>query len=80
MSSPAQFQARDVPIDPYALGLLLGDGCLTTSTTPSFSTSDPELATALRHGKQKTLRPRFEQRIVELDLHGLAIRADDCQS
>ena len=29
---------------PYALGLLLGDGCLTTSTTPSFTTADPELA------------------------------------
>ena len=39
--------ARDVPIDPYALGLLLGDGCLTTATTPAFSTADPELASAL---------------------------------
>jgi phosphate starvation-inducible PhoH-like protein len=36
-------------MDPYALGLLLGDGCLTTSTTPAFSTADPELADALRH-------------------------------
>ena len=34
-------------MDPYALGLLLGDGCLTTPTTPSFSTADPELAVAL---------------------------------
>ncbi|MEJ7716052.1 MAG: LAGLIDADG family homing endonuclease [Thermoleophilaceae bacterium] len=34
-------------MDPYALGLLLGDGCLTTKTTPSFTTADPELATAL---------------------------------
>jgi phosphate starvation-inducible PhoH-like protein len=34
-------------MDPYALGLLLGDGCLTTSTTPSFTTADPELAVAL---------------------------------
>ena len=32
---------------PYALGLLLGDGCITTSTTPSFATNDPELAKAL---------------------------------
>jgi phosphate starvation-inducible PhoH-like protein len=44
MSEPARFEPQDVPIDPYALGLLLGDGCLTTSTTPSFSTGDPELA------------------------------------
>jgi phosphate starvation-inducible protein PhoH and related proteins len=44
---PVEFAPRDVPVDPYALGLLLGDGCLTTSTTPSFSTADPELAQAL---------------------------------
>ena len=47
LSAPAEFPRREVPMDPYALGLLLGDGCLTTSTTPSFSTSDPELAAAL---------------------------------
>ena len=34
-------------MDPYALGLLLGDGCLTTTTTPSFTTADPELASRL---------------------------------
>ncbi|MGH3000894.1 MAG: LAGLIDADG family homing endonuclease, partial [Gaiellaceae bacterium] len=47
LSGSVEFEPRDVPIDPYALGLLLGDGCLTTSTTPSFTTSDPELAHAL---------------------------------
>ncbi|MBJ7519213.1 MAG: PhoH family protein [Solirubrobacteraceae bacterium] len=47
LSAPAEFEPQDVPLDPYALGLLLGDGCLTTKTTPSFSTADPELATAL---------------------------------
>ena len=25
-------------MDPYALGLLLGDGCMTGATTPSFTT------------------------------------------
>jgi phosphate starvation-inducible protein PhoH and related proteins len=44
---PVEFVPRDVPVDPYALGLLLGDGCLTASTTPSFTTADPELAEAL---------------------------------
>ncbi|HEX3004789.1 MAG TPA: PhoH family protein [Angustibacter sp.] len=44
---PVAFPAQDVPLDPYALGLLLGDGCITTSTTPQFSTADPELAQAL---------------------------------
>jgi phosphate starvation-inducible protein PhoH and related proteins len=47
LSAPVEFPARDVPIDPYALGLLLGDGCITCETTPSFSTADPELAVAL---------------------------------
>jgi phosphate starvation-inducible protein PhoH and related proteins len=45
--SPIEFPKQDVPLDPYALGLLLGDGCLTGSTTPSFTTADPELAAAL---------------------------------
>jgi phosphate starvation-inducible PhoH-like protein len=45
--APVAFVPNDVPLDPYALGLLLGDGCLTGSTTPSFSTRDPELADAL---------------------------------
>jgi phosphate starvation-inducible PhoH-like protein len=44
---PIEFPAQDVPIDPYALGLLLGDGCLTTTTTPAFCTADAELADAL---------------------------------
>ena len=47
LSAPVEMEARPVPMDPYALGLLLGDGCLTTSTTPSFATADPELAEAL---------------------------------
>jgi phosphate starvation-inducible PhoH-like protein len=49
LSGPVAFEARPMPLDPYALGLLLGDGCLTCSTTPSFATTDPELAVALGH-------------------------------
>ncbi len=47
VSSPVELEPQDVPLDPYALGLLLGDGCLTTATTPSLTTADPELADAL---------------------------------
>ena len=47
VGAPVLFEPRQVPIDPYAIGLLLGDGCLTTKTTPTFSTADPELAAAL---------------------------------
>ena len=45
--APVAFPEREVPIDAYALGLLLGDGCITARTTPSFATSDAELAEAL---------------------------------
>ena len=44
---PIAMPEREVPLDPYALGLLLGDGCITATTTPAFSTTDPELAEAL---------------------------------
>ncbi|OII70030.1 PhoH family protein [Streptomyces sp. CC77] len=47
LTAPVRHPDQDVPMDPYALGLLLGDGCLTGSTTPSFATGDEELAQAL---------------------------------
>jgi phosphate starvation-inducible protein PhoH and related proteins len=47
LKAPVEFRPRDVPMDPYALGLLLGDGCLTTATTPTFATADRELASGL---------------------------------
>jgi phosphate starvation-inducible PhoH-like protein len=46
--STVELVPQPVPMDPYALGLLLGDGCLTTSTTPSFTTADPQLADELQ--------------------------------
>ncbi len=56
-SAPVRFPYREVPMDPYALGLLLGDGCLTGTSTPSFATGDPELAWEL-----KRLLPGIEVR------------------
>jgi phosphate starvation-inducible PhoH-like protein len=56
-SAPVCFPHREVPMDPYALGLLLGDGCLTATSTPTFATGDPELAGALQ-----TLLPSIEVR------------------
>ncbi|MER5869273.1 PhoH family protein [Streptomyces sp. NPDC002044] len=47
LTAPVALPEREVPMDPYALGLLLGDGCITGSTTPSFSTEDEELVSAL---------------------------------
>ncbi|OLP02103.1 phosphate starvation-inducible protein PhoH [Mycolicibacterium porcinum] len=47
LSAPVKFESRPVPMDPYALGLLLGDGSFSSRATPSFTTKDPELAEAL---------------------------------
>jgi phosphate starvation-inducible protein PhoH and related proteins len=47
LSQPVEFERFHILMDPYALGLLLGDGCVTTSTTPSFTTADPSLVLAL---------------------------------
>ena len=71
LTAPVQFPERDVPMDPYALGLLLGDGCITGTTTPSFATADPELAAAL----EKAL-PGTELR----HKRGVGLRAQPCAS
>jgi phosphate starvation-inducible PhoH-like protein len=52
LAAPVEFSWQDVPLDPYCLGLLLGDGCLTGKTTPSFATSDVELRDALQGALQ----------------------------
>jgi phosphate starvation-inducible PhoH-like protein len=47
LSAPVDWPHREVPLDAYSLGLLLGDGCITDKTSPSFSTSDTELVSSL---------------------------------
>ncbi len=48
LSAPVNFESRPVPLDPYALGLLLGEGRVTCTSTTGFATSDPELAEYLQ--------------------------------
>ena len=47
LSAPVEFPAQPVSLDPYALGLMLGDGCISDKTSPSFTTADEELAMSL---------------------------------
>jgi phosphate starvation-inducible protein PhoH and related proteins len=47
LSAPVDFAERQIPMDPYALGLLLGAGSFSCRATPCFATADPELADAL---------------------------------
>lgn len=71
MVEPVEFVPQDVPMDPYAVGLLLGDGCLTGTATPSFATADPELATALGvlPGIEVTHKSRYDYVLRHRDGH-----------
>lgn len=40
---PANFVEQEVKVDPYVLGVLLGDGCLANSARVSFSSIDDEI-------------------------------------
>jgi len=46
-NEPVQFEKQEVELNPYFLGLLLGDGTLTNST-PRISTSDNEIVDYIR--------------------------------
>jgi phosphate starvation-inducible protein PhoH and related proteins len=62
ISQPVAFLSRKVPLDPYALGLLLGDGSLSARMT-GFTTADPELIVALEQsimGIELRYRSRFD--------------------
>src|SRR5262249_51997452 len=50
LSAPVEFSQQPVPIEPYSLGLLLGDGCISDKTSPSFTNADAELVTSLQTG------------------------------
>jgi phosphate starvation-inducible protein PhoH and related proteins len=62
VSQPVEFLPREVPLDPYALGLLLGDGSFSAKIT-GFTTADPELLIALERsitGIELRYRSRFD--------------------
>ena len=43
LSAPIEFESKEPPVDPYLLGLLLGDGSLHNTASYSFCTTDHEL-------------------------------------
>lgn len=45
-NGPVQMQPKDLPVDPYLLGVLLGDGCMRSGGT-SISTADAEIIQAV---------------------------------
>jgi phosphate starvation-inducible PhoH-like protein len=80
LSNPVEFVSRSVPLDPYALGLLLGDGCITCATTPGFTTDDPELARALVlliPGIELRRKSQVEYVVNRVRVHGEAISIEN---
>jgi len=64
-----EMEPRLVPMDPYRLGSLLGDGC-TTSPAPCGSTADPELGSALEdalHRIELVRRSREDDALRQVD-------------
>lgn len=57
MVEPLRFPEREFSLDPYVLGVLLGDGCLGgDKSTPSFASIDPEIVKSLRRLLPSNLR------------------------
>jgi hypothetical protein len=54
----AQFDAKEVPLDPYLLGMLLGDGGMSTRSGVVFSTADSELVDILKSRMPQSCRLR----------------------
>jgi len=50
LSAPVEFSYKPVPIEPYSLGLVLGDGCISDKASPSFATADEQLVASLEAG------------------------------
>lgn len=44
IAAPVEFVQQELPIDPYLLGVLLGDGCMASKNAVSFSTADGYVA------------------------------------
>lgn len=62
VSGPAEYEtSSDLPVEPYTLGALIGDGCL-RSFTPDITTMDAEIIDALQLPPGVTARSRPRQR------------------
>ena len=60
--TPVNFNHKDIPIPPYLLGFLIGDGCLTKKSNVLFSTHDIEILERIRQGLEKGYRIVYADR------------------
>lgn len=73
VASAVQFERTETPLDPYFVGLLLGDGAISNPAL-AFSTADAELAEALAAtapaGVQVRYKDRYDYRITRTASRG----------
>lgn len=81
IAAPCEYRKKELPLDPYLLGLLLGDGGLTSGSV-ILTSSDPEIQdyAQLRHGAKKSGKYGFrlngyQKYLRQLGLMGLGSKA-----
>jgi len=64
---PVEFEGKEIPLDPYLLGALLGDGTLSNRTGLAFTTADTDMIerieAALPHGMLLRRVGKYDYRI-----------------
>lgn len=77
-NGPIYYPLKKVPIPPYIMGLLLGDGCFSKNEIPKITTTDTEILDAfvsagfdLRYSKKFSYRiQKIKPHIIKLGLNG----------
>lgn len=64
--APIEFEEKELPIDPYVLGVILGDGCIRANSV-SFTSADEEIVSEMRRlcGAEVVHRERYDYGCVE---------------
>jgi hypothetical protein len=70
LTEPVEFEARQAPLDPYLLGVLIGDGCMSLDHGTSISSADQfvidEVSAALAStGTEAVYAGQYDYRIVK---------------
>jgi phosphate starvation-inducible protein PhoH len=75
LPEPVFFESRKILIDPYVMGILIGDGCLTQAVT--FSTADEEVLSAVQErlpsGISAKHRSKYDFGITSSDRSGNSV-------
>lgn len=67
--SPVEFTKKELIINPYLLGVILGDGCITTSNQPHFVTKDNEIISEVNKVYQN-ISIKEQNRAIEREIDG----------